>query len=56
MALRFGAMFILGLIVTHVALGIAAGLGGQWVEGLLGRYWGLVLGPLLIAMGLLWPG
>lgn len=56
MALRFGAMFILGLIVTHVALGLAAGWSGRWVESLLGRYWGLVLGPLLILMGLVWPG
>lgn len=55
-ALRFGSMFILGLIVTHVVLGVAAGLGGQWVERIIGRYWGLVLGPLLIIMGLLWPG
>ncbi|WP_332776419.1 cytochrome c biogenesis CcdA family protein [Polaromonas sp.] len=55
-ALRFGAMFILGLIVTHVVLGAVAGLGGQWVERLLGRYWGAALGPLLILMGLLWPG
>ncbi len=55
-ALRFGSMFILGLIVTHVVLGVAAGLGGQWVERVIGRYWGLVLGPLLILMGLLWPG
>ena len=55
-ALRFGAMFILGLLVTHVLLGAAAGWGGQWVSQLLGRYWGLLLGPLLIVMGLLWPG
>lgn len=55
-ALRFGSMFILGLVITHVLLGLAAGLGGQSVERLIGRYWGLVLGPLLIAMGLLWPG
>lgn len=55
-ALRFGAMFILGLVLTHVVLGVAAGLGGQWVERSLGRHWGLVLGPLLIVMGLLWPG
>lgn len=55
-ALRFGAMFILGLILTHVALGVAAGLGGVFVKALLGRYWGVVLGPLLIFMGLLWPG
>lgn len=55
-ALRFGGFFILGLVVTHVLLGVAAGLGGQWVEQLLGRYWGAVLGPVLIVMGLLWPG
>lgn len=55
-ALRLGSMFILGLIVTHVLLGIGAGLGGQWVGQLLGRYWGVILGPLLIMMGLLWPG
>jgi len=55
-AVLFGAMFILGLIVTHVVLGFAAGLGGLWVERLLGRYWGVVLGPLLILLGLLWPG
>lgn len=55
-ALRFGGMFILGMLLTHLVLGIAASLGGQWVQALLGRYWGLVLGPLLIAMGLLWPG
>lgn len=55
-ALRFGSFFILGLVLTHVLLGVAAGLGGQWVEQLLGRYWGAVLGPLLIVMGLLWPG
>ncbi len=52
----FGAMFILGLIATHVLLGLVAGFGGRWVEGLLGRYWGLVLGPLLVLLGLLWPG
>lgn len=55
-ALRFGTMFILGLIVTHVLLGVMAGLGGKWVEQLLGRYWGVLLGPLLIGMGLLWTG
>lgn len=55
-ALRFGTMFILGLVVTHVLLGVMAALGGKWVEQLLGRYWGVVLGPLLIVMGLLWTG
>ena len=52
----FGGMFIAGMLLTHVLLGAAAGLGGRGVEALLGRYWGLVLGPWLILMGLLWPG
>ena len=55
-ATSFGAMFILGLILTHVLLGFIAGLGGRWVSELLGRYWGLVLGPVLILLGLVWPG
>jgi len=44
------------MILTHVALGLAASLGGDWVQHLLGRAWGLVLGPLLIVLGLIWPG
>ena len=55
-ALFFGAMFIAGMIVTHAALGAIAGRGGAWVQRLLGREWGLVLGPLLILLGLMWPG
>ena len=55
-AVLFGGMFILGLIVTHVLMGFIAGLGGQWVQKLMGREWGLVLGPLLILLGLMWPG
>src|SRR3990172_1573564 len=55
-AVLFGAMFVAGLIVTHLIMGFAAGLGGQWVQRLLGREWGLVLGPLLILLGLMWPG
>jgi cytochrome c-type biogenesis protein len=55
-AVLFGGMFILGLLVTHAVLGFAAGLGGQWVQKLFGREWGLVLGPLLIVLGLMWPG
>lgn len=51
-----GSMFILGLIVTHVLLGLIAGYGGLWVSKLLGREWGLVLGPFLIVLGLVWPG
>lgn len=55
-AAMFGGMFILGLVVTHAVLGFIAGMGGQWVQGLFGRQWGLVLGPLLIVLGLMWPG
>ena len=55
-AALYGAMFVLGMLVTHVALGFLAGLGGSWVQALLGRFWGLALGPLLILLGLVWTG
>ncbi len=53
---RLALAFIAGMILTHVVLGVAAGLGGQWAQGLLGRQWGLVLGPLLILLGVIWAG
>jgi cytochrome c-type biogenesis protein len=52
----FGAMFIVGMLAVHAAMGFAAGLGGEWVAGILGREWGLVLGPFLIVLGLMWAG
>lgn len=55
-AILFGAMFIIGMLVVHAAMGFAAGFGGQWVASLLGRGWGLVLGPFLILLGLMWAG
>ncbi|MFZ5540806.1 MAG: cytochrome c biogenesis CcdA family protein [Pseudomonadota bacterium] len=55
-ALLLGGAFIAGLLLTHVVLGVAAAAGGEWVKSVMGRHWGLVLGPLLIVMGLLWPG
>ncbi len=55
-ALVMGGAFVLGMLVTHVALGIAAALGGEWVQSIMGREWGLVLGPVLILLGLMWPG
>lgn len=55
-ALLFGAMFILGMVLAHVALGVIAGLGGQWAAKATGRAWGLFLGPLLIVLGLVWAG
>ena len=55
-AALYGAMFVVGMLVTHVVLGFLAGLGGQWVQGLIGRFWGLALGPILILLGLVWTG
>ena len=55
-AVRLGSAFIFGLITTHIVLGVAASLGGEWVQGVMGRWWGLVLGPILIVLGLIWPG
>jgi len=55
-ALLCGGAFILGMILTHVVLGLIAGLGGRWAASLVGRTWGLVLGPLLIVLGLMWAG
>lgn len=55
-AILMGAAFVFGMLVTHVALGVAAALGGEWVKGVMGREWGLFLGPLLIIMGLMWSG
>jgi cytochrome c-type biogenesis protein len=55
-AVWLGSAFIAGLITTHIALGLAASLGGDWVKSVMGRWWGLILGPLLIVLGLIWPG
>lgn len=55
-AALYGGMFVAGMLATHVILGFLAGLGGSWVQALLGRFWGLVLGPILIALGLVWAG
>ncbi len=55
-AVRIGLAFVAGLIVTHVTLGVAAAAGGDWAQSIMGRGWGLLLGPLLILLGLLWTG
>lgn len=55
-AVLFGGMFILGMVLTHAVLGLITGLGGQWVQRVFGREWGLILGPLLVLLGLMWPG
>ena len=54
--IAYGAMFVFGMLVTHLVIGVVAGLGGGWIQKLLGRQWGLVLGPLLILLGLMWAG
>ena len=46
-AVRYAGAFVIGMLVIHVLLGAIASLGGMWVQNLLGRYWGLILGPLL---------
>ncbi|MGE5524179.1 MAG: cytochrome c biogenesis CcdA family protein [Rhodospirillaceae bacterium] len=53
-ALLFGTVFVAGMILTHAILGVVAGLGGLWVQNLLGRQWGLLLGPLLMFLGAVW--
>ena len=55
-ALMYGGAFAAGLILMHVILGVVAALGGAWAQSLLSRQWGVVLGPLLIILGLIWTG
>ncbi len=55
-ALWQGGAFVAGLLLTHVLLGGASALGGEWVRNLMGRHWGVVLGPVLILLGLMWAG
>ena len=55
-SILFGTSFTLGMIVVQVLLGFIAGIGGSWAASLVGRQWGLVIGPVLIVLGLLWPG
>jgi len=55
-ALLMSGSFVAGMLTTHVVLGVAAALGGEWVKSIMGREWGLLLGPILIIMGLMWSG
>jgi cytochrome c-type biogenesis protein len=55
-SLLFGVAFTLGMIGVQVLLGFSAGLGGSWAVSFAGREWGLLLGPVLIVLGLMWPG
>src|SRR3546814_12565182 len=51
-AFVFAAMFIRGMIVIHVVLGLVAGFGGLGVTKLLGRKWGVLIGPDLMVLRL----
>lgn len=55
-ALLLAGAFIAGMVLTHTILGAAAAMGGEWVKGVMDRAWWLILGPLLIALGLIWAG
>ena len=55
-AVHYAGAFVAGMLAVHALLGFVAGLGGLWIQNALGRQWGLVLGPLLILLGLAWPG
>jgi cytochrome c-type biogenesis protein len=55
-SILFGTAFTFAMIVVQVLLGFIAGLGGSWAVNLAGRQWGRVLGPVLIVLGLMWPG
>lgn len=55
-AILMGSAFVAGMIVTHVVLGITAAIGGEGVKAVLGREWALLLGPILILLGMNWPG
>lgn len=55
-SILFGVTFTTGMIVVQTSLGFVAGLGGSWAASLVGRQWGLVVGPVLIVLGLMWAG
>lgn len=54
--LRHSGAFILGLLVTHAVLGAIAGFGGDWMQNIMGHEWGILLGPVLLILGLMWIG
>ncbi len=55
-ALMLGTAFVVGMLAMHVLLGAVADFGGSWIELALGRWWGLLIGPVLIVLGLMWAG
>ena len=55
-SILFGLAFTAAMIIVQVLLGFIAGAGGSWAANILGREWGILLGPVLIVLGLLWAG
>jgi len=55
-AVLLGGAFVAGMLLTHVVLGAAAALGGEWVKRSIGHEWELLLGPVLVILGLIWLG
>ncbi len=55
-AMMMGIAFVLGMILIHVVLGVLASLGAEWIKSIMGRFWGMVLGPVLVLLGFLWAG
>ena len=48
--------FIVGMITTHVVLGIGAALGGDWISDIMDQRWNVLLGAVLIVLGVVWAG
>jgi len=55
-AIMMGAAFVLGTVFIQTLLGVVAALGGEWIQSVMGRFWGVILGPVLIILGIIWPG
>jgi len=54
--LELRKLLTLKMLLTHLVLGILFALGGQMFAHIMGRQWGLLLGPVLILLGLVWIG
>lgn len=55
-AALLGSAFVAAMLATHALLGAVAGVGGSWIEAAIGNWWNLAIGPLLVVLGLMWPG
>ena len=38
-AIQYAGAFVVGMLLIHMLLGAITGLGGLWVQHVLGRYW-----------------